>query len=180
MVHKHRGILNNRNAIFSLCETRYEAQFRPDVTSFFVGWCIYENFRSLLPRPWPWQSWAVFLLIYHQNYRLSDNKNEKVSERLLFLSQTIFGLILSFRCLLSHRHYPSGVTKLRSPVPLGYTAWPGPWYQSNAQFEDLEMPLVYYPKTLKKIFFLKKTKSKSNQNLRTFEFALIRPAFLFV
>ena len=52
MVHKHRGILNNRNAIFSLGETSYEAQFRPDVTSFFVGWCIYENFRSLLPRPW--------------------------------------------------------------------------------------------------------------------------------
>ena len=51
MVHKHRGILINRNAIFSLCETSYEAQFRPDVTSFFVGWCIYENFRSL-PRPW--------------------------------------------------------------------------------------------------------------------------------
>ena len=52
MVHKHRGILNNRNAIFSLCETSYEAQFSPDVTSFFVGWCIYENFSSLLPRPW--------------------------------------------------------------------------------------------------------------------------------
>ena len=52
MVHKHREILNNRNAIFSLCEGSYEAQFKPDVTSFFVGWCIYENFRSLLPRPW--------------------------------------------------------------------------------------------------------------------------------
>ena len=51
MVHKHREILNNRNAIFSLCEASYEAQFKPDVTSFFVGWCIYENFRSLLPRP---------------------------------------------------------------------------------------------------------------------------------
>ena len=52
MVHKHREILNNRNAIFSLCEASCEAQFKPDVTSFFVGWCIYENFRSLLPRPW--------------------------------------------------------------------------------------------------------------------------------
>ena len=52
MVHKHREILNNRNAIFSLCEPSCEAQFKPDVTSFFVGWCIYENFRSLLPRPW--------------------------------------------------------------------------------------------------------------------------------
>ena len=53
MVHKHREILNNRNAIFSLCEASCEAQFKPDVTSFFVGWCMYENFRSLLPRPWP-------------------------------------------------------------------------------------------------------------------------------
>ena len=52
MVHKHREILNNRNAIFSLCEASCEAPFKPDVTSFFVGWCIYENFRSLLPRPW--------------------------------------------------------------------------------------------------------------------------------
>ena len=52
MVHKHREILNNRNAVFSLCEASFEAQFKPDVTSFFVGWCIYENFRSLLPRPW--------------------------------------------------------------------------------------------------------------------------------
>ena len=52
MFHKHREILNNRNAIFSLCEASCEAQFKPDVTSFFVGWCIYENFRSLLPRPW--------------------------------------------------------------------------------------------------------------------------------
>ena len=52
MVHKHREILNNRNAIFSLCEAICEAHFKPDVTSFFVGWCIYENFRSLLPRPW--------------------------------------------------------------------------------------------------------------------------------
>ena len=52
MVRKHREILNNRNAIFLLCETSCEAQFRPDVTSFFVGWCIYENFRSLPPRPW--------------------------------------------------------------------------------------------------------------------------------
>ena len=38
MVHKHREILNNRNAIFSLCEASCEAQFKPDVTSFFVGW----------------------------------------------------------------------------------------------------------------------------------------------
>ena len=52
MVHKHREMLNNRNAIFSLCEASCEAQFKPDVTSFFVGWCIYENFRSLLPHPW--------------------------------------------------------------------------------------------------------------------------------
>ena len=52
MVHKHRQILSNRNAIFSLCETSSGAHFKPDVTSLFVGWCIYENFRSLLPRPW--------------------------------------------------------------------------------------------------------------------------------
>ena len=52
MVHKHRQILSNRNAIFSLCETSSGAYFKPDVTSLFVGWCIYENFRSLLPRPW--------------------------------------------------------------------------------------------------------------------------------
>ena len=52
MVHKHREILSNRNAIFSLCETSCGAHFKPDVTSLFVGWCIYENFRSLLPRPW--------------------------------------------------------------------------------------------------------------------------------
>ena len=38
-----RKILNNRNAIFSLCEASCEAQFKPDVTSFFVGWCIYEK-----------------------------------------------------------------------------------------------------------------------------------------
>ena len=43
MVHKHREILNNRNAIFSLCEASCEAQFKPDVTSFFVGWCIYTG-----------------------------------------------------------------------------------------------------------------------------------------
>ena len=49
MVRKHREILNNRNAIFSLCEASCEAQFKPDVTSFFVGWCIYEIFTSLLP-----------------------------------------------------------------------------------------------------------------------------------
>ena len=52
MVYKYREILSNRNAIFSLCETSCEAQIRPDVTSFFVGWCTYENFRNLLPRPW--------------------------------------------------------------------------------------------------------------------------------
>ena len=52
MVHKHWETLNNRKAIFSLCEASCEAQSKPDVTSFFVGWCIYENFRSLLPRPW--------------------------------------------------------------------------------------------------------------------------------
>ena len=45
-------IMSNWNAIFSLCEASREAQFKPDVTSFFVGWCLYENFRSLLPRPW--------------------------------------------------------------------------------------------------------------------------------
>ena len=43
--------MSNGNAIFSLCETSRQAQFKPDVTSFFVGWCLYENFRSFLPRP---------------------------------------------------------------------------------------------------------------------------------
>ena len=64
MVHKHREILNNRNAIFSLCEASCEAQFKPDVTSFFVGWCIYENFRSLLPRPWLWIVRDTFIFLY--------------------------------------------------------------------------------------------------------------------
>ena len=52
MVYKYKVISSNRNAIFSLSETSWESQFRLDVTSFFVGWCIYENFMSFLPRPW--------------------------------------------------------------------------------------------------------------------------------
>ena len=52
MAHKHRVILNNRNAIFSLCEASCEAQFKPDVTSFFVGWCIYEKISGVFcPAP---------------------------------------------------------------------------------------------------------------------------------
>ena len=41
---KQKKILANRNAIFSLCETSCTAQFKPDVTSLFVGWSIYEKF----------------------------------------------------------------------------------------------------------------------------------------
>ena len=55
MVYKYKVISSNRNAIFSLCETSWESHFRPDVTSFFVGWCIYENVMSFLPRPWAGQ-----------------------------------------------------------------------------------------------------------------------------
>ena len=71
MVYKYREILSNRNAISSLCETSCEAQFRPDVTSFFVGWCIYENFRSLLPHPW-------FLLFFINKGQIRTNRTAKL------------------------------------------------------------------------------------------------------
>ena len=66
MAHKHREVLSSRNTISSLCETSCGAHFKPDVTSLFVGWCIYENFRSLLPRPWrPFTSQLRHSLVIH-------------------------------------------------------------------------------------------------------------------
>ena len=79
MVHKHREILSNRNAIFSLCETSYGAQFRPDVTSLFVGWCIYENFRSLLPRPLSISSnWLLKVINASAAVTLLEQRPEKI------------------------------------------------------------------------------------------------------
>ena len=51
MVYKYKVISSNRNAIFSLCETSWESHFRRDVTSFFVGWCIYEKFHEFSAPP---------------------------------------------------------------------------------------------------------------------------------
>ena len=59
MVYKYREILSNRNAIFSLCETSCEAQFRPDVTSFFVGWCTYEKFQESSAPPLTVQNYTL-------------------------------------------------------------------------------------------------------------------------
>ena len=73
MVHKHREILNNRNAIFSLCEPSCEAQFKPDVTSFFVGW-----FRSLLPRPWT--RWTFVNLRPRSKYSFRPTRGNMLQE----------------------------------------------------------------------------------------------------
>ena len=46
MVHKHREILSNRNAIFSLCETTCGAQFKVIPLKLFYYQTFFETWRN--------------------------------------------------------------------------------------------------------------------------------------